>query len=237
MSRFMEIIHPNCLQCKARLNSTFSDLNVDDIAWLNEIKSTKAYKKGELIFKEGHYPKGLFCVHSGKIKVAQLGDDGKEQIVHLIHNGDIMGHRALLGEDQYSCSSVAMEDSQVCFIPKDSFNSMVNNNAKLALKIAHLLADELKALEKKVTHSVQNSVKERLAESILQLKQNYGMKADQQTINVVVTREDLANLAGTSRETATRYLYEFQNLHLIELVGKTIKIINENKLAKVSHSK
>jgi CRP/FNR family transcriptional regulator len=212
-------------------------LNLDDTLWLNEIKLSKAYKKGELIFKEGNYPKGLFCVHSGKIKVAQLGDDGKEQIVHLINNGDIMGHRAILGDDQYSCSSMAMEDSQVCFIPKDAFNGMLNNNAKLALKIAHLLADELKALEKKVTHSVQNSVRERVAESILQLKQNYGMRPDNQTINVVVTREDLANLAGTSRETATRYLYEFQNLNVIQLVGKTIKVLDEKKLEYFSHLK
>jgi CRP-like cAMP-binding protein len=233
----MEFIYPNCNNCKARLSSTFSELNLDDTLWLNEIKLSKAYKKGELIFKEGNYPKGLFCVHSGKIKVAQLGDDGKEQIVHLINNGDIMGHRAILGDDQYSCSSMAMEDSQVCFIPKDAFNGMLNNNAKLALKIAHLLADELKALEKKVTHSVQNSVRERVAESILQLKQNYGMRPDNQTINVVVTREDLANLAGTSRETATRYLYEFQNLNVIQLVGKTIKVLDEKKLEYFSHLK
>ena len=233
----MEFIYPNCNNCKARLISTFSELNLDDTLWLNEIKLSKAYKKGELIFKEGNYPKGLFCVHSGKIKVAQRGDDGKEQIVHLIHTGDIMGHRAILGDDQYSCSSVAMEVSQVCFIPKDSFNAMVNNNAKLALRIAHLLADELKALEKKVTHSVQNSVKERLAEAIIQLKNNYGLQADNQTINVVVTREDLANLAGTSRETATRYLYEFQSLNVIQLVGKSIKILNENRLEYYSHSK
>ena len=233
----MEFIYPNCNNCKARLSSTFSELNLDDTLWLNEIKLSKAYKKGELIFKEGNYPKGLFCVHSGKIKVAQLGDDGKEQIVHLINNGDIMGHRAILGDDQYSCSSMAMEDSQVCFIPKDAFNGMLNNNAKLALKIAHLLADELKSLEKKVTHSVQNSVRERVAESILQLKQNYGMRPDNQTINVVVTREDLANLAGTSRETATRYLYEFQNLNVIQLVGKTIKVLDEKKLEYFSHLK
>jgi CRP/FNR family transcriptional regulator len=148
-----------------------------------------------------------------------------------------MGHRAILGDDQYSCSSMAMEDSQVCFIPKDAFNGMLNNNAKLALKIAHLLADELKSLEKKVTHSVQNSVRERVAESILQLKQNYGMRPDNQTINVVVTREDLANLAGTSRETATRYLYEFQNLNVIQLVGKTIKVLDEKKLEYFSHLK
>ncbi len=228
--------HPNCHSCKARLLGIFSEMNLDDVMWLDEIKQCKTYKKGDLIFQEGHYPKGLFCVHAGKMKVAQLGDDGKEQIVHLIHTGNVMGHRAILGNDQYSCSSVAMENSQVCFIPKESFERMLQNNAKLALKIAHLLSDELKDLEKKVTHSVQHSVKSRLAESILELMKNYGFMSDGMTIDVKVTREDLANLAGTSRETATRYLYEFQNDGVLLLDKKQIKIVNIKLLEQFSHS-
>ena len=167
-------------------------MNIDDVMWLNEMKHCKSFKKGELIFKEGHYPKGLFCVHAGKMKVAQLGDDGKEQIVHLIHNGSIMGHRAILGDDQYSCSSMAIEDSQACFIPKDTFQRMLDGNAKLAL---------------------------------------------QQTIDVLVTREDLANLAGTTREPATRYLYEFQTNAIIELHKKHIKVVHLKRLIEYSHSK
>lgn len=228
--------HPNCHSCKARLLGIFSEMNLDDVMWLDEIKQCKTYKKGDLIFQEGHYPKGLFCVHAGKMKVAQLGDDGKEQIVHLIHTGNVMGHRAILGNDQYSCSSVAMENSQVCFIPKESFERMLQNNAKLALKIAHLLSDELKDLEKKVTHSVQHSVKSRLAESILELMKNYGFMSDGMTIDVKVTREDLANLVGTSRETATRYLYEFQNDGVLLLDKKQIKIVNIKLLKQFSHS-
>lgn len=214
----------------------FSEMNLDDIMWLDEIKHCKSYKKGDLIFHEGHYPKGLFCVNGGKMKVVQLGEDGKEQIVHLIHTGNVMGHRAIFGDDRYSCSAVAMENSRVCFIPKDSFERMIQQNAKLTLKIAHLLADELKDLEKKVTHSVQHSVKSRLAESILELKKNYGFLNDGITIDVNVTREDLANLAGTSRETATRYLYEFQNDGVLKLDKKQIKIVNLKLLEQFSHS-
>ncbi len=232
----MENCQPNCQTCKSRLSGIFAEMNLDDILWLDELKQCNTYKKGELLFQEGNYPKGLFCVYSGKMKVAQLGDDGKEQIVHLIHDGNVMGHRAILGNDQYSCSSVAMEDSQVCFIPKDAFERMLQNNAKLALKIAHLLSDELKDLEKKVTHSVQHSVKSRLAESILELIKNYGYLADGETIDVKVTREDLANMAGTSRETATRYLYEFQQDGAIELHKKQIKIVNAKMLEQFSHS-
>ena len=225
------------MQCKARLTSSFADLSTAEVAHLDELKQCQFYKKGEPIFREGANPRGLFCVHSGKIKVAQMGDDGKEQIVHLIHDGDIMGHRAILGEDQYSCSAVAMEDSHVCFIPKEAFYHMLETNAKLTLKVAHLLSDELKELERKVTHSVQNRVKDRVAEGILQLIQMYGFEADGQTINVQVKREDLANIAGTSRETATRYLYDFQSAGIISLDGKKIAILNTLALEKLAHSK
>jgi CRP/FNR family transcriptional regulator len=130
-----------------------------------------------------------------------------------------------------------MEDSHVCFIPREPFYEMVQNNAKLALKIAHLLADELKELEKKVTHSVQSKVRDRVAKGILTLIENYGFNADGQTINVQLKREDLANLAGTSRETATRYLYEFQEAGLLHLEGKRIQVLNHEAIHKMAHSK
>ena len=110
-----------CVFCKARLKSIFSDLSNDEMQQLEDIKTCQVIKKGKLLFSEGAYPRGLYCVQSGKIKIAQTGTDGKEQIVHMLKNGDIMGHRAIFGEDTYSCSAIALEDSHVCFLPKHHF--------------------------------------------------------------------------------------------------------------------
>ncbi|HOZ52325.1 MAG TPA: Crp/Fnr family transcriptional regulator [Chitinophagaceae bacterium] len=228
--------YSGCNECKARMDSIFDSLNLDEIQKLDHIKACQFYKKGEVLFNQGAYPRGLFCVQSGKIKVTQTGIDGKEQIVHLIHDGNVMGHRAILSEDKYSCSAVAMEDSHVCFIPKAPFYSMVEQNSKLALKIAHLLSDELKEAEQKITHTSQHPVKDRLAQALLYLKQNYGFESDQATLNVTIKREDLANLVGTTRETATRLLYEFQENKLIELVGKKIRFLNESKLIEMAQA-
>ena len=228
--------YSGCSECKARMDSIFDSLNLDEIQKLDHIKACQFYKKGEVLFNQGAYPRGLFCVQSGKIKVTQTGIDGKEQIVHLIHDGNVMGHRAILSEDKYSCSAVAMEDSHVCFIPKAPFYSMVEQNSKLALKIAHLLSDELKEAEQKITHTSQHPVKDRLAQALLYLKQNYGFESDQATLNVTIKREDLANLVGTTRETATRLLYEFQENKLIELVGKKIRFLNESKLIEMAQA-
>ena len=96
--------------------------------------------------------------------------------MHLIHDGNVMGHRAILSEDTYSGTAVAMEDSHVCFIPKIPFYEMAENNSKLALKIAHTLADELKEAEQKITHTAQRPVKDRIAHCLLVLKKTMALK-------------------------------------------------------------
>lgn len=223
-----------CMQCQARLNSIFKDLSAEEITNLDNMKTCQFYKKGEIVFNQGSYPRGIFCVHAGKIKVTQVGTDGKEQIVHLIHDSDVMGHRAIFGDDTFSCSAIAMEDSQVCFIPKSPFYTMVESNPKLSMKISHLLAEELKEAERKITHIAQHPVKDRLAQALLVLKNNYGFEQDGKTINVLAKREDLANLVGTSRETVTRALYELQAQNIIELKGKKVIIRDEIKLNQLA---
>lgn len=225
-----------CVLCKARLKSIFSDLSAEEMQQLEDIKSCQVVKKGKLLFNEGAYPRGLYCVQTGKIKISQTGIDGKEQIVHMLNNGDIMGHRAIFGEDKYSCSAIALEDSHVCFLPKTPFYKMVENNSKLALKIAHLLSEELKEAERKITSTAQLPVLTRVAMNLLILKDNYGLEVDESTINIVIKREDFARIVGTTRETVTRVLYDLQNQKVIELVGKKIKILDLQKLQSLSNS-
>lgn len=198
------------------------------------MKTCRIYKKGEEIFEEGKHPRGLLCVLNGKIKVYQKGVDGKEQIVHLIHDGNIMGHRALFGDDTYSCSAIALEDSKVCFLPKSEFQELITQNGKLTFKIAQLLADELKEAESNITSAAQQSVMDRIAKTLVNLQKHYGYLEDNKTLNIEIKREDLANMAGTTRETATRYLYDLQKEQLISLEGKKIKINNLSKLIELS---
>lgn len=225
----------SCSKCQSRLGSIFKDLGPEALEQLNVMKQCQFYKKGEALFQEGAHPRGLFCVQSGKIKVAQSGSDGKEQIVHLIHDGNTMGHRAIFGDDIFSCSAVAMEDSHVCFIPKNPFYKMVESNSKLAINIAQLLSNELKDAERKITNTAQRPMKDRVAEALLILKKNYGFEEDLQTLNIKIKREELANIAGTTRETVTRILYEFQEQNILFLIGKKIKILNEELLLEIAH--
>ena len=109
--------HISCLQCNSRMRSIFDSVGSMDMQEMDSVKTCQLIKKGQTIFEEDTYPHGLYCVSNGTIKVTQTGPDGREHIVHLSKNGDVMGYRAVLGGDKYSCSAVALEDSSVCFIP------------------------------------------------------------------------------------------------------------------------
>lgn len=212
--------------CSERAHSIFCSLNSEELAIVNREKQCKIIDKGETIFQEGAFAKGIFCIEKGKFKLWQLAADGKDQILHFAKEGDVMGYRASLSGDLYSCSATALEKSQICYIPKDVFVQLVGKNSKLALEIIHLFSNELKKIESNLTKFTQRPVKERVAQSLVLLKNKYGFEADQKTINISIKREDLANMAGTTRETATRVLYHLQEMNIIRLVGKKI-IINE----------
>ncbi|MEP7171245.1 MAG: Crp/Fnr family transcriptional regulator [Bacteroidota bacterium] len=228
-------LQPECQHCEARFKSVFCDLNEEDLTTLNLSKGCNTFKKGQLIFNEGGFPHGLFCVNSGKIKIAQAGDEGKEQIVRFAKEGDILGYRTLLSGDKYACSATAIDDASICFIPKNTFFGLIAKNANLSMEIMKLLAHDLKKAEHKITDLAQKPVRERMAEALLFLKETYGYENDSATINVSLSREEIANMVGTARETATRLLSEFKDDGILELVGKKIKILNQQKLVKTAN--
>jgi CRP/FNR family transcriptional regulator len=179
-------------------------------------------------------PHGVFCVNYGKIKLSKLGDDGKEQILRLVKAGDLLGYRSLLGEDKYFASAVVMEDAGVCFIPKHLFMGILQKDGVLSMEIMKLLSDDLKKADQHFTHMAQKPVRERLAEALLFIKETYGYEADGKTLNLKITREELANLVGTATETVIRLLSDFKHDNLVLLEGKKILIQDLPGLVKTA---
>ena len=228
-------LQPKCQHCQARFKSVFCDLSEEDLNTLNLSKGCNTFKKGQVVFNEGSFAHGIFCMNSGKVKIAQAGDEGKEQIVRFAKDGDILGYQTLLSGDKYSCSATAIDDASICFIPKNTFFNLIGKNANLSMEIMKLLSHDLKKAEHKITDLAQKPVRERMAEALLFLKETYGYENDNATINVILSREEIANMVGTARETATRLLSEFKDDSIVELVGKKIKILNHQKLVKTAN--
>lgn len=225
----------NCANCKNRFTSVFCKVEHDSMAEINDEKICTLYKRGQIVFHENSRPLGIFCVNRGKIKLVKTGDDGKEQILRLIKPGDLMGYRALLSGDKYSVSAVVMEDAGICFIPKDLFMAVLHKDGQLSFEIMKLLADDLRKAEVSITHFAQKPVRERLAEALLFIKESYGFKADEKTINLKISREELANLVGTATETTIRLLSELKHDGVVNLEGKAIEINNMKELVRIAN--
>ncbi len=226
--------HVDCKHCSNRFNSVFCKTEHERMEEIEALKICSSFKKGESIFREGSYASGVYCINAGKIKLAMMGSEGKEQIVRMAKPGDIIGYKALLSGDRYSATATAIEDCNICFIPREIFLVILQKDAGLSFEMMKLLSNELKQAEEKITHLAQKPVRERVAETILFLKETYGIDKDNQ-INILLTREEIANLVGTATETAIRLLSEFNKDHIIELSGKKIKILDADKLVRTAN--
>ncbi|MES2765426.1 MAG: Crp/Fnr family transcriptional regulator [Bacteroidota bacterium] len=226
---------PDCASCTSRHTSVFADLGTGDLEKLPLEKGCNFYKSGHTIFSEGSYPSGLYCIHKGKVKIFKNGAEGKDQILRFAKEGDIIGYKAILSDQPYSASATALEDAVVCFIPKKSYFDVLQLSPQLALKMMQLLTHELKTAETRIVELAQKPLRERLAEAILILKETFGFEENTTTIDVSLTREDIANIIGTATESVIRLLSEFKKDKLIELNGRKISIVDMKKLIKTAN--
>lgn len=214
----------------------FCHLTEEDRHTLSDKKGENFYRKGQSIFYEGNHSVGLYCVFEGKVKLSKLGKDGKEQIVRFSKTGDIMGYRALLSNEPYQATATAMEDSHICLIPKENILKITENNPWLSLKLIQLLSQDLKIAEQHLIDVAQKTVKERICESLLQLVSTFGFLEDGKTLNIQMTRSEIADMAGTTTESTIRTLAQLSNSGIIRLDGKQIIISNLKELTHCANT-
>jgi CRP/FNR family transcriptional regulator len=222
-----------CTLCPGKEHSLFADLPREDLETLSQHKTCIRYKKGQTLFYEGTRPMGLFCINSGKVKVYKISSEGKEQILKLAKPGDFLGYRALISEEFYNSSATVIEEGAMCYIPKSDFLEILQKNPLFFRKMAKRVAHELGLMEQKLVTIAQKSVRERLAATLIMLKETYGMEGgESDLIDIALSREDLANIIGTATETVIRLLSDFKSQKLISLQGKKIKVLDHKGLIR-----
>lgn len=224
----------NCRNCSSRHTSVFAELHGEKLDNLSSHKMCGCYKKGQTIFHEENFPTGLYCIRTGAVKLSKISANGKEQIVRLAGEGNILGYRALIGGEAYAATATVMEDSTICYVPRETFFELITTAAHLSARIMRLLSSELKIAETRIVDLAHKSVKERLAETLLLLAEKFGMKEDDVTLDIRLTREELANMIGTATESVIRLLSELQKSGLVTLEGKAIKLTNRKALVKLA---
>lgn len=225
----------SCLDCKKRHNSLLSSLCSHEISYVSEAKSCTSYKKGQVLFHEGTRPLGVFCINSGKVKVYRRGADGKEQIMKISKEGDVLGYKAMISEEHYPVTAETLEQCTICFVPKNDFLSLLSENPAFNKRLLQAVCHELGIMSEKLTNIAQKSVRERLAISLLSLKDTYGIEGEQEEpVEINLTREDLANILGTATETLIRLLHDFKEEKLITTKGRKIKVKDVKGLIKAA---
>jgi CRP-like cAMP-binding protein len=221
-----------CEQCIIREFNSLKSLSKEELLSISGCKTSKFIKKGEIIFEEGETLNGVYCVKDGICKLTKLSANGKDQIVKLVVKGDLLGQRSLISDEAVNLSAVALNNMEVCFIPKAEIFGNLKNNSDFSMDMLKQMAHDLKESDNVVVNMAQKSVKQRLAEALLYIHHSFGVNKEG-ILNVVLSREDYASVVGTATESAIRVLSQFKKEGLISTTGKQIKIEDIEGLKRV----
>lgn len=200
----------------------------DALKKLAEDRTVNRYKKKQVVYSEGNHPQRLFYIEKGKVKTYKTNEDGKELVIGLFNEGDFFGYIALLEGTTYKETAEAIEEAEIASIPKDEFDQLVHSNREVMQKFIQLLAKNISEKEQQLLNIAYNSLRKKVANALVTLNKKY--KGDNPQYVIEISRENLATIAGTAKESLIRTLSDFKDEKLIEIKGGDIIILNEKKL-------
>lgn len=212
----------------------WTPLTAEQKEFLSDNFIVQHYKKNEMIYCEGDSPTHLMCLLAGKVKIFKDGVGGRSQIIRMIKPVEYFGYRAYFAGENYVTAAAAVEYSVICIVPMEAIMTLVKQNNDIAMFFIQQLSIDLGIADERTVNLTQKHIRGRLAESLLFLKESYGLEEDRSTLSIYLSREDLANLSNMTTSNAIRTLSNFANEKLITIDGRKIKIIDEEKLKKIS---
>ncbi|MDE4541488.1 Crp/Fnr family transcriptional regulator [Thermoanaerobacterium sp. R66] len=218
------------MECKycAQVVHIFNELNDEELKVISDLTKECFYKKGDIILNEGDILEQIYIIHSGKIKIYKINSDGKEQILYILKDGDTFGENSIFKEQKSTFYAEAMENVSMCILSKDDFVKIISKNPDIAFKIMNYLNERLQSLELLLKDLTIEDVKKRLMSIIYRLAKKDGINdANGIKLRLYLSREDLANLAGTTRETVSRKLRELEHEGLIEFLSNREILIKD----------
>jgi CRP-like cAMP-binding protein len=212
----------------------WNPLSAEQREFLKSSYSLRECKKNDVIYCEGELPQYLMCLLKGKVKIFKDGVGGRSQIIRMIKPVGYFGYRAYFAGENYVTAASSMETSLLCLIPVETVTTLITENNSLSLFFIKQLSIDLGIADERTVNLTQKHIRGRLAESLLFLKEGYGLEEDESTLSIYLSREELANLSNMTASNAIRTLSNFANEKLITIDGRKIKIIDEEQLKKIS---
>ncbi len=225
-----------CNNCRGELCaskvSIFENLNNEELIEIVKTINHKEYNKGDIIFTEGSTANTLYFINEGKINLYKYTKDGKEQILHILSEGDLFGELNLIKPSEYGFNSKSIVNSKICTLTKDEMKDIIMRNPEIGIKVLETVGERLGKVESLVQNLATNDVDSRMAYLLIDLMERYGETIENNiSIKLSLSREDMANYIGVTRETISRKLKKFEDEKLIKIVGtKNIIILDEKGL-------
>ncbi len=222
-----------CMTCGNKLCtkkvSLFSKLNENQIKTITNLIERKHYKKGDIILHYGDDFDRLYIVNHGSLKAVSYNEDGKEQILYILNDGDSIGELSLLKKAESQYDLVALKESYICTIPKFRFDEFIKTNPEVIFAVLESTHEKITSLEKLVGAIASNDADTRLRFLINRLIKQSGIETSEGImINLQLTREDMANFVGVTRETISRKFSKLIDENILKILdNKQILIINE----------
>lgn len=216
--------HPqDCENCSTRAQNPLCSVD-SALELVKCVRSTSQYKSGQVIFYQGNAPLGLFTVQKGLVKLEALSPQGEAHTLRLMGPGCVLGYRALFGHETYHASAIAVEDTELCFVPKTSIMGLFGSEPQVAVNIVKQLSKDLRLAEEKWVIQVDREAPSRVAEALLFLTDHFAEQS--------WTRREIAEWAGTTPETVMRSLSQFEKSGWIRQDGKIIRITDRDQIAQ-----
>jgi len=215
-------------------NCIFNLLKPEEKAILEKNHDVTWYKKNDFVYREGEMPIGMQYLKDGAVKLIKLGIGGREQIIRMITQNGLIGYRSLIAGEPHNGTTVAIEDSEIITIPKEILYEVLLRNYEFSRALLKDLATELGFSHYRTVSLTQKHIRGRLAEAILYLIEKYGFEHDNKTLRVYLPREDLAKLSNMTSSNAIRTLSIFAGEKVVAMDGRKIKVVDLEKLEKIS---
>jgi len=225
----------DCANCCQRAKAVVCDLAGDDLAAFEKIKRSVRYDTNQTIFYEGHACLGLYLICAGRVKLTRSSARGQRQIVRILDSGEVIEKHAFRNGALHEVTCETLEPTQICLIEREPYLALIRRNPDLAIKVIQLLCSELGVNMDQLDQFTFKTARERLAGLLLQLGERFGKKTgDKVQVGLTLKREEVAEMAGVTVETVVRLLGAFRDEGLVGLTGRTITLVNPERLARIA---
>ena len=224
---------PVCSVCNVFPVTIFRDGNPKKLQKNFQCKEFVCFRKNETLFIENETAQGVYCIYAGMLKVVKKDHRMMEHIIRLGKPGDVLGIDSVITHHKYTNTVVAVDTVEACFIPKECFIKFIQDNSAFFVDTMKLLCSQLDCMEDKISDLMGKSTRERLADLLLMLKANYGVKTDR-TLNMTLSMDELASFLSTTKRSVYTLLNDFKRSRLIDIQDNKILVLSEKELKTIA---